>query len=280
MSDLTIGTRPLDAKALRQRRALLDMLAASRRGHISSALSVIDIVRTLYDHVLRFDPRRPDWRERDRFILSKGHGCMALYVVLAEHGFFPVEELSRFTRFDSILGSHPDMEKVPGVEASTGSLGHGLSIGVGMALAGRMDGADYRTFVVVGDGECNEGSVWEAALSAAHHGLEKLTVLVDYNKMQCWSRTSEVLELEPLAAKWEAFGFGVRQVDGHDPEALRSALELLPYRPGRPSCLICHTVKGRGVAEIENNPLWHHANRLGDEAVARLYEDLDAANRP
>lgn len=267
-------TPRLDERSLALRNRILDILQHVRRGHVGSAFSVLEVLRVLYDEVLRYDPAQPFWPDRDRCILSKGHGCLALYVLLAEKGFFPAEELERATLFPSILGGHPDYGKVPGVEASTGSLGHGLSIGVGMALAARMDGKDYRTFVLVGDGECDEGSVWEAALGAAKHRLSRLTVLVDYNKMQCYSSTTEVLDLEPFADKWRAFGFEVREVDGHDVDAVRRALAGLPYHAEKPSALICHTVKGKGIPLTENNPDWHHQARISDDMMARLRQGL------
>ena len=275
---MTISTLP-DSRSLEQRRVILKMTDASRRGHIASALSILEIVRVLYDSVLRVDPANPSWKDRDRFILSKGHGCMALYLLLAERGFFPYDELFRFTKFDSILGSHPDLEKVPGCEASTGSLGHGLPIGVGLALAARLEKASWRVFVLVGDGECQEGTTWEAAVVASKHRLDHLAVLVDSNKMQCFSTVREVGDLEPFADKWRAFGFAVREVDGHDPVALLEALEALPYEAGRPSCLICHTVKGKGVLRMEGSPAWHHANRVSDEEMRGLYEDLEEVAR-
>jgi transketolase len=231
----------------------------------------------LYDQVLAFDPARPRWSGRDRMILSKGHGCLALYAILADKGFFPAAELQGFCKADGILGGHPEYGKVPGVEASTGSLGHGLALGVGMALALRLDRNPARVFVIDSDGECDEGSLWEAALSASKHGLDNLTVLLDYNHMQSYSDTSEVLELEPLADKWRAFGFQVREVDGHDPAALADGLGTLPFRAGRPSILICHTVKGKGLAQLEGNPKWHHKSNVSPEELAALFAELEQA---
>jgi transketolase len=210
-------------------------------------------------------------------ILSKGHGCLALYAILADRGFFPAAELQRFCRPDGILGGHPEYGKVPGVEASTGSLGHGLALGVGMALALRLDRNPARVFVIDSDGECDEGSLWEAALSAAKHRLDHLTVLLDYNHMQSYSSTSEVLELEPMADKWRAFGFAVREVDGHDIAALGEALAQVPFQPGRPGILICHTVKGKGIAQLEGNPRWHHKSNVSAEELAALFTGLEQA---
>jgi len=211
----------IDSRSIELRKEILKVLGSARRGHLGSAFSIVEILRVLYDDVLRLDPANPGDPDRDRFILSKGHGCLALYVTLAERGFFPKEELARFCGHGAMLGGHPEFGKIPGVEASTGSLGHGLSIGVGMAMYGTLEKKDFRTFVLLGDGECNEGSVWEAAMCAAKHGLNRLTALVDYNKMQCYSSTREVLDLEPFAKKWESFGFDTHEVDGHDVEALR-----------------------------------------------------------
>jgi transketolase len=244
---------------------------------MGSAFSLVEILRVLYDEVLRYDPRRPAWPARDRCILSKGHGCLALYAILAEKGFFPEAELWKFCQEDGILGGHPERGKVPGVEASTGSLGHGLAVGIGFALSARLARAAHRVFVVMSDGESNEGSVWEAALCAAKHRLSGLTVLVDYNKQQSYGSTSEVLELEPFADKWAAFGFAAEEADGHSLPQLRAALGRIPFHPGKPSVIICHTVKGRGVPFAEGNPAWHHKNKVTDEDVQAMLDALEPA---
>lgn len=267
----------LDERGRRQRREILRILDQSGRGHIGGAFSAMEIVRVLYDDILRVDPADPAWPDRDRFIFSKGHACLALYLMLAEKGFFPAEELERVSGFGAMLGGHPEAEKVPGVEASTGALGHGLSIGVGCALAARIDRKDWRTFVLVGDGESNEGSVWEAALSAGKHRLTNLTVLVDYNKFQSYNPASEIQDLEPLADKWRSFGFGVREVDGHDVDALREVLSSLPVEDARPSAIICHTVKGKGLRSTENSAEWHHKARVSAEELEALYAELEVA---
>jgi transketolase len=246
------------------------ILQAARRGHLGAAFSLVEILRVLYDDVLRYDASNPHWPDRDRCILSKGHGCLALYTMLAEKGFFPEDELWKFCRHDGILGGHPDAGKVPGVEASTGSLGHGLSIGLGFALSARHDKSDRRVFVILGDGECDEGSVWEAALCAGKHRLANLTAIVDYNKHQSYSTTAEVQDLEPFADKWRSFGFAVREVDGHDVEALRAVLKSAPFEPDRPGALICHTIKGKGIPFAENNLQWHHKARISDEEIQAL----------
>lgn len=250
------------------------MLETGGRGHVGSALSLVEIIRVLYDDILQFDPENPKWPGRDRFILSKGHGCLALYVVLAEKGFFPEEELWRFCKKDGLLGGHPEIH-VPGVEASTGSLGHGLSVGIGFALSARHDGGNQRVFVVIGDGESNEGSIWEGALSAGKHGLENLTVLIDYNKHQSYGSTAEVQNLEPLGDKWRSFGFAVDQVDGHDIEQLKTVLSRTPLEAGKPTAVICHTVKGKGFPDVENNMAWHHRNSFGVDEIESLIAALD-----
>jgi transketolase len=251
------------------------MLDRGERGHVGSTMSLIEILRVLYDDILRHRPQDPGWRERDRMILSKGHGCIALYVLLADQGYIPVETLETFCQRDSILGGHPEASKIPGVEASTGALGHGLSIGVGMALAARMDRRDSRVFVVMGDGEINEGSVWEAALCAGKHRLASLTAIIDYNKIQAAGPTREIQDLEPLADKWRAFGFTPVEVDGHDVAALRAVLSHVPAERDRPTAIICHTVKGKGIAFAENDPEWHHKAKLAAETVARMYQALE-----
>jgi transketolase len=250
-------------------------MEAGNRGHLASAFSLVEILRVLYDDVLKYDALNPRWSGRDRCILSKGHGCLALYALLADRGFFPESELWKFCRPDGILGGHPEYGKVPGVEASTGSLGHGLSIGIGMALNGRFEGAAHRVFVIISDGESGEGSVWEAALCASKHRLDNLVVMVDYNKQQSYGTTYEVLDLDPLPDKWRAFGFAVTEVDGHSVSALRGALRATPFEPAKPSLLICHTVKGKGVGFVENNPSWHHKTKISEEDVRSLLTELE-----
>lgn len=265
----------LDARSLELRREIVRMLEQGGRGHLASALSLVEIVRVLYDTVLRYRPQEPVWADRDRLILSKGHGCMALYALLGDKGFFDKSEYDRFCKPDGILGGHPEYRKVPGVEASTGALGHGLSIGVGMALAAKCDKRPQRIFVIVGDGECNEGSIWEAALATAKHRLDNLTVIVDSNKMQSYAATSEVLEMEPLAEKWRSFGFAVREVDGHDIESLSGVFCSLPFVLGKPSAVICHTVKGKGLLQVEGNLAWHHVSKVSPEQLRSLWAALD-----
>ncbi len=265
----------LDERSRALRRTIVQVLAAARRGHLGAAFSLVEVLRVLYDDVLRFDPANPKWALRDRCILSKGHGCLALYAILADKGFFPQEELWRFCSADGILGGHPDAGKVPGVEASTGALGHGLSIGVGFALHARNARTGARVFVILGDGECNEGSVWEAAMCAGKHRLTNLTAIVDYNKHQSYGSTCEVQDLEPFADKWASFGFAVREVDGHDVAALRTVLTATPFAGDRPSAVICHTIKGKGVSFAENNMKWHHKSKVTDAELDSLLAALE-----
>ena len=268
------GSPPLDERSRYLRRLVVRGLEGGGRGHIGSSMSLIEIMRVLYDDILRYRPKEPRWRERDRMILSKGHGCLALYVVLADKGFIPLETLDTFCHRDSILGGHPEAGKIPGVEASTGALGHGLSVGVGMALAARMQQRDSRVFVCTGDGEINEGSIWEAAMCAGKHKLANLTVLIDYNKIQSAGPTREIQDLEPLLDKWQAFGFAATEVDGHDVAALRAAFRRLPLSPDKPSAVICHTVKGKGLPFAENDANWHHKAKVPPELVADMYAAL------
>jgi transketolase len=265
---------PLDQRSKELRRLVVQMVEVNCRGHIGPALSLMEILRVLYDSFLRFDPARPLWRDRDRLVLSKGHGCLALYAMLADKAFITKEELTTFCKPDSRLGGHPEMGKIPGIEATTGALGHGLSMAVGMALAARIRRQQHRVIVVVGDGEINEGSIWEAAMSAAKHRLSNLTVFIDYNKMQSYGPTREVLDLEPLADKWRSFGFAVEEVDGHDLAALESLVRCLPFDAEKPSAVICHTIKGKGLPFAEGKAAWHHVSGLSSEDIASMYRCL------
>src|SRR6201995_2471917 len=269
------NTVPLDERSKHLRQLAVRALDKGERGHIGSTMSLIELLRVLYDDVLRFRSAEPKWPDRVRMILSKGHGCIALYVILADKGFFPVAELDTFCHRDSILGGHPESAKIPGVEASTGALGHGLSIGVGMALAARIEKRDTRVIVVMGDGEINEGSVWEAALCAGKHNLSNLTAVIDYNKIQSAGPTREIQDLEPLLDKWRAFNFATVDVDGHDVEALRKIFDPLPLATDRPSAIICHTVKGKGIAFAENDANWHHKSKIANDVLPKLYAALE-----
>ena len=268
------GPAVLDARSRALRVQIIRMLEASGRGHVGSALSLVEILRVLYDDILHYDPKDPKMPNRDRFILSKGQGCLAQYVLLAEKGFFPEDELWRCGKKEGILGGHPET-KVPGVEVSTGSLGHGLSFGIGFALNAKYEKTNHRVFVVIGDGESNEGSIWEDALSAGKHRLSNLTVLVDYNKHQSYGSTFEVQDMEPFADKWRSFGFAATEVDGHSVDDLRSTLLGLPFDPDKPNAVICHTVKGKGISFVENNMDWHHKNRVTPEEIQSLTAELE-----
>lgn len=240
---------------------------------MASAFSVMEILRVLYDDIMNFAPDNPKSSSRDRFILSKGQGCMAQYVMLADKGFFEEEELWQFCKSDGLLGGHPET-RIPGVEASTGALGHGMSIGIGFALNARHENSGARTFVVIGDGESNEGSIWEAAMCAGKHKLRDFTVIVDYNKYMSYGSIFEIQNMEPFADKWRAFGFGVVEANGHDVDQLKSTFAELPIHQDKPNVIICHTVKGKGVDFTENNMEWHHKNRVSPEEIKALYAAL------
>lgn len=247
----------LKAKAKEIRRHIIRMTAAAGSGHPGGSLSATDIVTALYFAVLRLNPGNPNDPDRDRFILSKGHAAPLLYAVLAERGFFPLAELLTLRKLGSRLQGHPDMRKLPGVEMSTGSLGQGLSVGVGMALAARLDGRDYRVYVLLGDGECQEGQVWEAAMAAAHYRLDNLIAFLDYNGLQIDGPVAEVMNLEPLAEKWRAFGWHVQEIDGHNFGEILDAVARAQGVKGKPNMIIARTVKGKGVSFMENQVDWH-----------------------
>jgi len=273
MGDLSL-MNILDDRSKELRKMVIQMIESDRRGHIGPALSLIEIIRVLYDSFLKYDSTNPYWSERDRFILSKGHGCLALYAVLADKGFFSKDILSDFCSIDSPLGGHPERRKAPGIEATTGALGHGLPMGVGMALASKIRKEKFRVVVMVGDGEINEGSVWEAAMSASKHQLSNLIVMIDYNKLQSYGPTKEVLDLEPLAEKWSSFGFEVEEIDGHDINALIELTERLPLNNRKPTAIICHTIKGKGISFAEGKAEWHHKSGLKPEEIKALYDCL------
>lgn len=264
--------------AWRIRRYAVELTHLAHASHLGSILSLADIIAVLYTDVVRLDPLNPQWSERDRVILSKGHAGVAIYIALAELGFFPIRELKKYCTNGSYLLGHVSHMEVPGVEVSTGSLGHGLPIGTGMALSARSKKEQFRNqvFVVMGDGECSEGAVWEAALFAAHHKLTNLKVVIDANDMQGLGFCNDILNLSPLKAKWEAFGWRVHEVDGHDHRALLSALSVKDTIA--PTCIIAHTVKGKGVSFMENNLLWHYRDPQGADyqnAVSELETTRD-----
>lgn len=274
-ADTTIpapGAMDTEDLASRIRRHALRMTSRGGSSHIGSVLSMADIVAVLYGAVLRVDPRNPSAAGRDRFILSKGHAGAGVYAALAERGFFPIEKLSTHSEDGSDLSGHVSHKGIPGVELSTGSLGHGLPVGTGMAYAAQLDKRSHRVFVLLSDGECDEGSNWEAILFASHHRLDNLVVIVDYNKIQSLKPVAETIQLEPFADKWRSFGWAVAEVDGHDHAALRGALSALPHTPGRPTCVLAHTVKGRGVDFMEHSVLWHYRTARDDEFDAALHQ--------
>lgn len=249
--------RDLERQARVIRRHIIRMIHASQSGHPGGSLSATDIVTALYFHFMRVDPGNPNWPARDRFILSKGHACPVWYAALAERGFLPAEELLTLRQINGRLQGHPDMHKTPGVDISTGSLGQGLSAGVGMALGLKLDRSDARVYVMLGDGELNEGQVWEAALAAAKFGLDNLVAIVDYNNLQLDGRCSEVMPIEPLADKWRAFNWTVFEIDGHTMREIVDAIEAAQQVESRPSVIIAHTIKGKGVSFMEDQCDWH-----------------------
>ena len=260
----------LDQRSKDLRLLVLDALEGGSRGHLGPALSLIEIIRVLYDSVLFHDSNNPLLAQRDRFILSKGHGCLGLYAVLADHGYISKSELKGYCTFESKLGGHPERATLPGVEFSTGSLGHGLSVGIGMAMACRLKGEHWRTYVLIGDGELNEGSNWEGAMHASQHQLGALTVIIDFNQMQASGRIDSILTLDPLEAKWEAFGFNVVKVNGHDLAQLEAELNSPMDSYGKPKAIIAYTVKGKGIPSAENSTIWHHKAKITQEEIAPL----------
>ncbi len=253
------------------RRDLLEMISSAGSGHPGGSCSIVEILVALFVEVMRHNPGNPSWSQRDHFILSKGHASPPLYAIMARLGYFPVEELKTLRKLGSRLQAHPDSKRLPGIEVSTGSLGQGLSVGVGMALCGKMDHQPNRTFVLLGDGECDEGQVWEAALSAAHYKLHNLTAIVDWNKVQLDGTTSEIMELGDLPSKWAAFGWEVRVVDGHNLLELIQALSL-PNKENKPVAVIANTIKGKGVSFMEGKAEWHGKPLDNDQLKAALAE--------
>lgn len=264
----------LDTETLARAVRLHALRMTSRGGssHIGACFSVADILAVLYGRILRVDPAHPRDPDRDRFVLSKGHAGAAVYATLAERGFFDVARLETHYQDGSDLCGHVSHKGIPGVDLSTGSLGHGLGVATGMALAAHRAGREHRVFVVLSDGECDEGSVWEAALFAAHHRLERLVAIVDYNKIQSLAPVAETIGLEPLAGKWSSFGWSVKEVDGHDHGELEGALARVPDGTGRPALIVAHTVKGKGVSFMESSVLWHYRCARGEELEAALRE--------
>lgn len=257
--------------AKRIRKHMLEMTHKAQSSHVSSCLSVADILAVLYSGVLKVRPNEPDWEDSDRLILSKGHAAAALYAVLAESGFFPIEDLDTFYQKDSKLAGHVS-NKVAGVDVSTGALGHGLSIGCGMALVAKRDNKPYRVFVILSDGDLNEGSTWEAAMFAAHHHLDNLVAVVDYNRLQAMGWTDDVLDLEPLRDKWTTFGWYAVRIDGHNFRQIEASFKNVPFALGYPSCIIANTIKGKGVSFMENSVHWHYKYANDEELKKALGE--------
>ncbi|MDD2233675.1 MAG: transketolase [Desulfitobacteriaceae bacterium] len=274
---MRIGELKLTANIIRQN--IIKMLIPAKSGHPGGSLSAADILATLYFQVMRVNPQEPNWPERDRFVLCKGHAAPVLYAALAEKGYFPKEELLGLRQTGRMLQGHPDMKKTPGVDMSTGSLGQGLSAANGMALAGRLDGKDYRVYALLGDGEMGEGQVWEAGMAAAHYKLDNLTAIIDYNGLQIDGRTDDVMSSAPLSAKWQAFGWHVIEADGHDIKKLMAAFEEAQKVQGKPTMLIARTIKGKGVSFMENQAGWH-GNAPNAEQSEQALKDLkeEAAN--
>jgi transketolase len=262
----------LQSLARRLRAHSLRMISQAKTSHVGSCLSVADLLAVLYGSFLRIDPKQPAWPDRDRVIMSKGHAAAIMYAAVAEAGFMPIERLGEYARNGGQLYGHVTHTGVPGIEMSSGSLGHGLPVGTGMALTAKRDGRPWRVFVVMSDGECDEGSNWEAILFAGHHKLDNLTILIDYNKIQSLDWVDKTIGLEPLADKFRAFGWGVREVDGHNVTAIRTTLESLPFEAGRPNAVIAHTVKGKGVSWMEGKVLWHYRPPAEDELAKALAE--------
>jgi transketolase len=276
------ATRDLAAlrdRATTLRKHIVEMLAAAGSGHPGGSLSAVEIIAVLYfGGFLRYDPKNPDWPDRDRFVLSKGHGVPVQYAALAEAGFLPISELNSLRKINSRLQGHPVLGTAPGIEASTGSLGQGLSIALGMALAAKLDKAEWCVYVLLGDGECQEGQVWEAAMAAGHHAPDNLIAIVDYNKFQLDGATADIIDLEPFDDKWRAFGWLVRSIDGHNIGEVVDALEWAKEQ-NQPACIIAHTVKGKGVSFMEGENAYHGVAPTEDELARALGELEDALHR-
>jgi transketolase len=268
----TSNPEELAAIAKRVRRDIVTMITAAKSGHPGGSLSATEILVTLYFDVLRHDPANPKWADRDHFILGKGHACPVLYAVMAECGYTPLDQLNTLRQMGSIYQGHPDVRFIPALEASTGSLGQGLSLGLGMACAARLDGRPSRAYVVLGDGEIQEGQVWEAAMFGAFHKMDNVVCIVDYNKIQLDGFVKDIMDVDPLADKWRSFGWHTIEVDGHSIPALQQAFAEAAATKGKPTCLVAHTVKGKGVSFMENNPKFHGTAPTAAELELALKE--------
>jgi len=264
----------LKSKANKIRKDIVKMITEAGSGHPGGSLSAVEIVTALYFKVMRHNPKNPKWKDRDRFILSKGHAAPLLYSVLAESGYFEVKELLTLRKLGSRLQGHPDMKRLPGIEISTGSLGHGLSVGNGMAMAGKLDGKDYRVYVLLGDGECQEGQIWEAAMTASHYKLDNVTAILDYNGLQIDGPVKDVMNISPISDKWRAFGWHVIEINGHDFKEILDAFERVKNVKDKPSIIIAHTVKGKGISFMEN-VVDFHGKAPTKEQMARALKELE-----
>ncbi|SDH27248.1 transketolase [Alteribacillus persepolensis] len=265
-------------KAKMSRLETIRLISLAKSGHYGSSFSSSEIFATLYYHTLNYDSKNPSWKSRDRFVMGKGHSAVGVYPILADVGFFPKEDLDTYTQLGSPFGDHPDMNKIKGVDFSSGSIGHGLSVGVGMSLGARVDNEKYRTYILMGDGELQEGQVWEAAMSAGNFKLGNLVAIIDNNKVTVDGNTEELMNINPIREKWESFGWNVVDVDGHDVEELIKTFENLPAVDSeKPTAIICDTVAGKGVSFMEHGYEWHVAN-LGEDDIKRAIEEIEGGN--
>jgi transketolase len=271
--DMLIAKIEHKARLMRKHSIKMSVLAGANGAHLGPGFSMCEITATLYFHVMKHDPKNPRWADRDRFILSKGHGVLGYYTALAEAGYFPIDVLDKFESDESPLAGHPNMNLDMGVETSTGSLGHGLSIGIGIALGARMDKKSLDTYVYIGDGECNEGMVWEAVMLANHYKLDNLVAIIDRNRLQSDGLSRDIIDMDPLPDKWKSFGWHVQEVDGHNVGQLLEAFHKKSRPRGKPYVIIAHTTKGKGVSFFENNNDWHHnrmSSGLAEDALREL----------
>ena len=275
MEEMLLSGDELREKAKELRKMLLTMIYKAQSGHPGGSLSATDMVASLYFHTLRVDPKNPKWEDRDRFVLSKGHVCPVLYSALIMRGFISEDTIGTLRKQGSILQGHPDMKRCPGIEISTGSLGQGISCAVGMAIAGKMDEKEYRVYTLLGDGECDEGQVWEAAQAANKYQLDNLTVIIDNNGLQNDGFAKDIMPTLDLRAKFEAFGFQAVRIDGHNVDEITAALDFMKtQKNGKPKCIVCNTVKGKGVSFMENVAIWHGL-APNDEQYAQAMEDVE-----
>ena len=262
----------LQALCLTIRRDIIEMITAAKSGHPGGSLSAVELVVELYFDYMKIDPKNPGWPDRDRFILSKGHAAPVLYAAMAEAGYTPKDQLNTLRKLGSIYQGHPDVRFIPSLEASTGSLGQGLSLAIGMGLAARLDGRPSRTYCMLGDGEIQEGQVWESAMAAPFHKLDNIVSIVDYNGIQLDGFVKDIMDVAPLADKWRAFGWHTLEIDGHNIPAIQQALREAEGTKGKPTCIVAHTIKGKGVSFMENNPKFHGTAPTADEAKLALQE--------